>query len=704
MRVGFSSILFLSIILALGWFCPLPEKTEVPTSFSFYDRNGSLLYKEAGFETTSETAPEFLKSALIALEDKNFKTHAGVDLMALARAMKQNLLSGETVSGASTITMQLARLKFLEMERRDWWYKLRQTFWALKLEQKLSKAEILEQYLNRVNLGHNVQGFHAAAEHYFSKQLDQLSVAELATLLAIVQNPSQFNPISNPDLALTRRNLMLRRLYEADLIETPDYTYWVTQPIKLQPNVDNFIVAPHFVFWVKRQLADIRFPAKEINIYTTLDKTLYQDSLNILQETLKREQQTKKMHNGAIVVLDDQNDIRVLVGSPDFFEATIDGAVNLATSPRQTGSVLKPFLYALALQKGWSPAQALNDQKTIFPEGYLPRNFNIEEENGLVRFREALANSYNIAAVDLLNRIGVDPFYAFLQSLGFGLQQEAETLGLSLVLGSAQTSLLSLTQGYSIFTHQGELKPLNFIQSVETATGTVIYEPEKEPIKKVISTDTAEWVQQVLSDNQARWKNFSRGNSLELAFPSGAKTGTSQEFRDNWVLGFSPRYTVGVWVGNADGTPMVSSSGMQGAGPIWQKVMQRLHRHKPPLAFSYKGTRSLKTLCRRPGQTDCSEKVTAFLTPLDLDLLSQPEPLVEPGFSIVYPAENDVFAAGSDLLLQVRGSESEVDYYRHNGVISQGPIFENLTLGDHVFEAVNLDGNSAIVHIQVEEL
>ncbi|NCP67341.1 hypothetical protein GW756_04355 [bacterium] len=694
------------IILSFGlvWGMPLPKTELSKQSFSFYDRAGELLYKESAFQDKSEALPEFLQAAIIELEDQNFRTHAGVDFKALLRATTQNLAAGSTVSGASTITMQLARLRYLEPESRNWWYKMRQTFWAFKLEQQLSKTEILNDYLNRVSLGYNVKGFPGAADHYFSKRLDQLSIGEMATLLAIVQNPSQFNPISNPELSVERRNLMLRRLREGTLISETDFNFWTAEPLVIKPHIENFIIAPHFVFWVKNQLSELNLPNTEIKVYTTLDKTLYQDTLHILQEVIKREQQSKKLFNGSVVVLDRQNNIRVMVGSPDFFDDTIDGAVNLATSVRQTGSVLKPFLYTLALEKGLSPASALNDQKTIFPEGYLPRNFNIEEENGSVRFREALANSYNIAAVDLLNRIGVGNFYALLRSVGINLQESVDDLGLSLVLGSAQASLLSVTQAFSVFTHQGELRDLNFIVSLKTTDGEVIYEPAPTGVKKVFSTDSAEWAQQVLSDNEARWKNFSRGNSLELDFPSGGKTGTSQAFRDNWVVGFSPQFTVGVWVGNANGAPMIASSGMQGAGPIWQRVMQRLHRDQPRTDFIFKGNRTLSRVCRRPGETNCSERVPVFLTPKELKALNTVEAFLPETFQIVYPAEGDVFAEGSSLLIQTRGAQSQVTEYRHNGAIQTSPIFENLSVGMHAFEVRTLDGDSDLVHILVEAL
>jgi membrane carboxypeptidase/penicillin-binding protein PbpC len=232
-----------------------------------------------------------------------------------------------------------------------------------------------------------------------------------------------------------------------------------------------------------------------------------------------------------------------------------------------------------------------------------------------VRFREALANSYNIAAVDLLNQIGVEKFYNFLQDqLELNFAESANELGLSLVLGSGSTSLLNLTRAFSVFTHQGNSREIQFLEKVLDENNEILWRNplSRDAINRVFKTNSAEWAQHVLSDNQARWKNFSRGNSLELDFPSGAKTGTSQEFKDNWVVGFSRDFTVGVWVGNADGSAMFASSGMQGAGPIWQKIMQLVNQN-PAKNFEYSGNRREKMVCRRPHEKKCQEKVTAFI-------------------------------------------------------------------------------------------
>ncbi len=698
--------LIITLIVFIGIFLvwPLTLKSS-PTSWFFYDDAGEVLYQESAVIASPTEYPKFLLESLVMLEDQEFYRHGGVDFKALLRAALQNARSNEVLSGASTLTMQLARLEFLPRSQRNWWYKIRQAFFALKLEQKLTKDEILNRYLAQVNLGNGAYGFENAARRYFSKDLSQLSIGETTILLAIVQNPSRFNPITNPERSLVRRNFILSRLETVEIINSSEYKYWVNTPIKLKPEINNVITAPHFVFWVKSQLAFLDGKTPEVHVYTTLDKKLYEDSLVIVRETIKRNEKEKKITNGAVVVLDKANRIKVMIGSLNFFDDRIDGAVNLATAYRQSGSVLKPFLYSLALDNGFSPATALTDLKTIFSSGYLPRNFDINQENGAVRFREALANSYNIAAVDLLNQIGIESFYYFLEQLGLNLKQSSDSLGLSMILGASESSLLNLTQAYSVFTHQGALNDLTFINSVKNKAGDTLYEPPVSVPRKVLSSASAEWGQHVLSDNAARWKNFSRGNSLELPFASGAKTGTSQAFRDNWVLGFSPRYTVGVWVGNADGTPMVSSSGMQGAGPMWQGVMQRLHRAGSVPAFKYSSDRRLSTACRRPEILVCGEKVSVFLTEKEYVRLNETSRKSEKHvLEIVYPAEGDTFVEGSDLLIQLRGPNQQGLTYTFDEEIFVGPIFNNLPLGRHFIEVRSLDGETVKVHIEVEKL
>lgn len=698
------SILGFACLITLWLFIPINTSQKTEPRWIFYDRTGEILYQEDHTFTSQAWENNFFETAIIAIEDQNFYTHRGVNTMSLLRALWQNMQQQKIISGASTISMQTARLLFLESESRNYWYKIRQIFWALKLEQQRSKTEILHLYLDNIYWGNGAVGIRAAAQKYFSKTPDSLSIGETTTLIALIQNPSQFDPIAHPEISKERQKMVLKRLHDSSVITNAEYEFWREEKIILNPQLHTSIIAPHFVFWVKNQLQNQSFHEKEIHVSTTLDKTIYQSNLTILRSVLEQ-QSAKKISSGSIIVLDQQNNIVSMVGSPDFFDANRDGAVNMTTAYRQTGSVLKPFLFALALKNGWSPLQGLNDTKQIFSSGYFPRNFNITEENGLVRFREALANSYNIAAVDLLEKVGLKAFYTFCQQeLALDMSASAEDLGLSFILGSGETSLLNLTRAYSVFTSQGNLKPVNGIIKVANEAGEIIWKPPTPVVKKILPLEVAEWTLHVLADDSARWKNFSQGNYLELDFAHGAKTGTSQSFRDNWVIGFSPLYTVGVWAGNPNGSPMHAVSGIQGAGPIWQKTMQKLHPTTAPKKFTYQGSRQETTVCRRPNENICAEKVTAFVT--NKELKNNPKysnTLTQKNLHIIYPQDGSIFLESSDLLIQARGGDSSTWKYIINGNSQTTPIIKNLSVGNHTIQVIDANHKTDVITIVVEK-
>ncbi len=407
-------IFLIPVVICFLW--PLNIDKSSDQKLIFYDQHGEILYTEKPYFSAKNWENEFLQDAVIVLEDDNFYKHWGVDFKALARAFWQNFSAKKTVSGGSTITMQLAKILFLPHQKHDYWYKFCQIWYALKLDFQFTKDEIFAKYLEKINFGNGAIGVSAAAQKYFNKNPANLSVGEITALLAIIQNPAKFNPLQNPAKNEERRQLILERLREKNLLTPAEFNFWRTEKIKLNPQKIAGITAPHFVFWVRNYLQKLNLKSSELHIYTTLDKNLYEKTLKISREILAKNGREKNISDCAIIVLDKENKIRVMLGSPDYFDKEIDGAVNMATALRQTGSVLKPFLYAFAVDLGMSPLSELHDEKQIFPSGYFPRNFDISEENGLVRFREALANSYNIAAVDLLNRVGVQKFYNFLQN------------------------------------------------------------------------------------------------------------------------------------------------------------------------------------------------------------------------------------------------------------------------------------------------
>lgn len=670
-------ILFILFILSCGFFFLPIDSAQNDTKWIFYDRNDEILFSEKPYFQEENPIPDFFKKGIIAIEDQDFYTHSGIDFSSLIRATKQNIQAQETVSGASTITMQLARLIFLENQKRNLWYKIRQSLYAIKIETKYSKEDILEEYIKKINFGTGATGLHAASNRYFSKTPKNLSIGESATLIGLIPNPSQFNPLLNPDQSEIRKDLVLDIWEKRKIISKEDKTFWQAQETKLQVKIENEIHAPHFIFWAKNKIMPILDAnsknAKEIHIHTTLDKQLYSQILNIAKNEIKENESQNNAHNASAIAIDlNTNELLAMMGSINFFDEDIDGAINMSTSNRSTGSTLKPFLYALALENGDSPADVLVDELDSFPssEGrYMPRNFEINQEYGHVRYREALSNSYNLAAVNLLQKVGIKNFIKTLKTLHLDIGEEAN-LGLSAILGSGEESLLNLTTAYTIFPNNGELRTPQFLKKIvvdgteinleaslsgEILTGTT---PD------IFTPSTTDWITHSLSDNAVRWKNFNRGNALEVGRPSAVKTGTSQEFRDNWVIGYSPDIALGLWVGNARGAPLHTTSGIEGAGPLWNKIFRLLHKNIPNKNFEYISERKEIAICRRPyQQEDCSEKIIEFLLPNEIE--ESKINTTPPQFSIAFPNDGDIFHKDSELLLKTRNTidKSPVQYF-----------------------------------------
>ncbi len=707
-------IFFIMCSFFIFLFLPLPDIKNKEVDWFFYDKNQEILYQQKNIHQDSKTGLEdlFFTKGLINLEDKKFKNHSGINMSSLLRALKQNFFEKKIVSGASTITMQLAKIFYLENEPHNYGYKIKQIFYAFKLENKFSKSEILELYLENINFGNNTKGLREASFKYFSKTPENLSVGESLILLTIIPNPSVYDPIHHPENIEKRKKNILKKFYDLGLLTLDEKNFWELESVVLKISLEGEIIAPHFIFWVQKELKkNFEFREKikkssEIHVYTTLDKEKYQKALNISQNILALKKE-KNIHNTGVLGINKNQEIEIMLGSPNFFDENIDGAVNMATAKRQTGSVLKPFLYALALENNFSPLDILKDEKQIFESGYFPRNFHVKEFNGDVYFREALVNSYNISAVYLLNQVGLFNFFDFTQKLGIKFSQEISNMGESFILGSGSASLLDLVRGFSVFKNEGVLKNLKFFTHIKNEKAeTVMFwqdfcdsQKQKCKPKKIMSQNTADWLRHSLSDISARWKNFSRGNPLELSFQTGSKTGTSQNFSDNWVLGFSSDFTLGVWVGNANGKPMYSSSGVDGSGEMWHKVMNLLQEDFLLKDFVYNGSRKEKIICKDPENfllDDCSEKFTAFL--LDSELEKYKNNFLENNsevkflknkLKIVYPRSGDVFLRDSDLLIQVSGVDEDILEYFLDDEKINSRIIKRLKLGSHKIKVQN---------------
>jgi len=577
------------------------------------DRNGDVLYEiidpQAGRRTyipLKDISP-YVVAATVAIEDKDFYTHVGFDPLAIVRAFWQNLTSGETVSGASTITQQLARaVLFTPQERGQQTYlrKVREAILASEVERRYSKDQILELYLNEIYYGNLAYGIEAASETYFGKSANQLSLSEAAFLAGLPQAPSVYDIYTNKDVTMVRFQTVIMGMLT--LSNSRHCIYVSNFPERVC--VDGVAAAnalqeiqsrtftvpttqmryPHWVQFIRAEL-ESRYDAQTIyrsgfSVYTTLDPTL-QDAAQQAVTTQVAALADKHVTDGALVALKPSTgEILAMVGSPDFYNDVNAGQINMADSPtRQPGSSIKPINYLAAFEKGWTPATLIWDVPSEFPPSglpndpnpkYIPTNFD-HRYHGPLTVRTALANSYNIPAVKTLQFVGVygdTGMIAMAKRLGI-TSLTRDDYGLSLTLGGGEVSLLELTGVYSVIANGGLRVPPVGISKIVDYQGKTVYEYQPPAGEQVLRPEHAFLMESILSDSAARIPTFGANSILNLPFQAAVKTGTSNDSRDNWTLGFTPDLAVGVWVGNADYTPMENTTGVTGAGPIWTQFM-----------------------------------------------------------------------------------------------------------------------------------
>jgi penicillin-binding protein 1C len=519
--------------------------------------------------------PESLSHATLAAEDRRFWQHAGVDWRATLRAGWQLVRHGRVVSGGSTITQQL--IKLAARRPRTLRSKLIEAAQALRLEQVWDKQRILGAYLARLDYGDFNRGCAAAARFYFAKPLADLSPAECAFLAALPQAPSRLNPHLHFERARKRQQWVLGQMRQNGWLTQEEWHRAVQEPLHLAPPTRVF-EAPHFVDLVLAQRVAGDRRALPPAIRTTLDLDLNRVAESILRRHLAR-LQTQRVGNGAIVVLDNQTgDVLALVGSDNYF-APAAGQVNGAWEPRSAGSTFKPFTYLLALERGATPATVVADVPTDFATAtglFTPVNYN-RHCYGPMRYRFALANSLNISAVKVLASIGgPEPLQAFLQRCGLTtLRRPAQDYGLGLTIGNAEARLLELANAYACLARLGRYQPYRLL----LPTGMAPSLPStRQGDRQLADPSLAFLIADILSDNDARLLAFGAESPLRFDFPVACKTGTSSDFRDNWAFGYTPEFTVGVWVGNFDGAPMQHVSGVSGAAPVLHELFEQLHQ------------------------------------------------------------------------------------------------------------------------------
>jgi 1A family penicillin-binding protein len=599
---GISVVLLSALLLLVGLLgyyyiaVQLPSPGDLQTrSFRFassqiYDRDGRLMWElmdpTAGRRTwvpLSRVAP-YLQQATIATEDRFFYANVGVDPIAIVRAFYYNTTEGEIVSGASTITQQLAKNVLLDPEERNQQTlsrKIREAVLAMELNRRYPKDQILEIYLNQIYYGNLAYGIEAASQVYFSKTAAELTLPEAALLAGLPQSPAIYDPIVNPEAAKARQQVVLNLMVEAGYITPAQAVAAYEEELNYSAPLLQF-EAPHFIMYVRelveaRYGPDLLYQEPGIRIHTTLDPRIQ----GIAEEEVAAQVdalRSRDVSNGAVVVLSTKTgEILAMVGSRDFNDESIDGQVNVALRQRQPGSAIKPLTYLAAFERGWTPATLIMDVPVTYPDGpggeYVPRNYD-DKFRGPVLVRAALANSLNVPALKTLEYIGIPALKEISARLGITTLTR-DDYGLSLTLGGGEVTLLELSSAYQAIADGGCRMPPTAILRITDSLGRLIEEYEPPEGGCVLRPEHAYLVTNVLADNEARTPLFGTNSPLKLSRPAAVKTGTTNDYRDSWTIGYTPDIVVGVWMGNADNTQMQRVSGASGAAFIWHNVMER---------------------------------------------------------------------------------------------------------------------------------
>lgn len=624
---------FIFVLLSyifVAFYLPIPDLFFSPqdnATTKIYDRNGALLYEILRPETGKnsfvkiDNLPKHLLDATLAAEDINYYEHGGVDAYSLMRAIYLNIRHGQVVSGASTITQQLVRNILGVQQKRTYDQKLIEAIYALRLSKLYSKKEILELYLNKIYYGNLSYGVEAAALNYFNQHVYDLDLAQTALLAGIPQSPSNYNPLTNFDLAKKRQKYVLDQMLKYQLISEEEYNEALAEKLTFKVSKGS-LVAPHFVQMVINNLEE-EFGEEKVNfgglkVYTTLDVDYQKLAEKIANQHLASLAKNNVTNAAALAIDVKTGQILTWMGSVNYFDDKIDGAVDMLLALRQPGSSIKPFNYLLSLEKGYTPATVIYDIETQFnsTEGaYTPQNYDLDY-HGMVRLREALASSLNIPAVKVLDFNGINDFREFLIKLGFdSLNESAEYYGLALTLGGAEVRMKNLAEAYLTLANYGEKKNSSFLLKVLDAQDSVLYEWHEPSSTFVLGEKGQQHAFQIiniLSDANARLIGFGDGSILEIGRPAAVKTGTTRNFKDNVTVGFTPDILVATWTGNADASPMFKISGVDGAAPIWHDLIQAILREKPKSEFAIpKGLNRIE-VCEISGKkpTDlCKDRV-----------------------------------------------------------------------------------------------
>ncbi|MFZ1019963.1 MAG: transglycosylase domain-containing protein [Minisyncoccia bacterium] len=570
---------------------------KITNSTQIYDRTGQVLLYNLNQDIKRTDIPldqmsPNIKNATIAIEDSEFYSEGGIRLTSIIRAALANIFGGGKIQGGSTITQQLVKNTLLTQDK-SYIRKIKEWVLAIKIDNSLSKDEILEDYLNAIPYGGNIYGIEAASKTYFNVDASNLDLAQAAYLASIPQSPTTLSPYGkNMDKLIARKNLVLQRMLDLKLITETEYGNAKNEKVVFAPQAAMGIRAPHFVFWIKDYLEQ-KYGSDLVDngglkIITTLDANLQAQAEQIVQDGALQNEKTWNASNAALVAIDPKTgQILAMVGSRNYFDKTIDGNFNVATATRQPGSSFKPFIYATAFNEGFTPDTALFDLPTEFQttcdadgkalpghnqsDCYMPQDFDGKYRGPMI-LRDALAQSINIPAVQLFYLTGEQNSLQTAQNMGISTLGDAGQYGLTLVIGGGEVSLLDMTSAYGVFANDGARDPDTGILEVQDLTGKILeqYAPNEQ---QVLPKNTALTISDILSDEKAREPTFGVDSALYIPGRDVAvKTGTTNNDKDAWTIGYTPSLVVGVWAGNNDDTPM-KSGGVAVAGPIWNKFM-----------------------------------------------------------------------------------------------------------------------------------
>lgn len=591
-------------------------KREEDRAITIRDRSGKMLatlYPEYGGKHISvkyQEIPAFVIDAVISAEDKNFFSHNGVDFEAILRAFIINVKERRIVSGGSTITQQL--IKNVHPRKRTYKNKLIEATEAIRLEKVLSKEDIITLYLNRIFFGNNLYGIAAAADAYFKKSLNELDVSEAAMLAAIIKSGTMFNPYKYPEKTEERRKYVLEQMFENKYITKSQYKKAYAYTLAVQKD-KNIFLARHFSMYVLDAIKKLK--VKDIvNVRTTLDYNIQTNTEAIIKNTTQS-LESFNVRNVSCVILDAKTGaILSMVGSLDYNDAESYGAVNGTTSFRQPGSSLKPFLYAYIFEKGENPASVIGDIETFIPTfggDYAPVNYS-KKYYGPVRVRTSLANSLNVSTVRWLERYNVGEYQRLLMKAGLtSINRNPDHYGMTLALGSAEVSLLDLATAYTIFPNEGILINNYSVSEIKKSDGSV-FTPKKKGRKNVISKESAYLVTHILSDYNARLMAFPGLRGIVYPFSIALKTGTSKDFRDAWVVGYTKDYIVGIWMGDFGGSSMHNITGGNSAVPVMYDIFLMLNETQKQTVWNKPETIVKEYICPLSGKyptENCPSKI-----------------------------------------------------------------------------------------------